>query len=81
MVHIFCCIFQALTVKQLKRLSTLITEHIKSSAEERDQVEQERNQHLREIGNLLHESVVVHNDEVGLVLFVTLLDIIFALEM
>ncbi|KAK2148363.1 hypothetical protein LSH36_501g06015 [Paralvinella palmiformis] len=56
-------IIKALNVKQLKKLSTLITEHIKSSAEKRDNVELERNQHLREIGNLLHQSVVIHNDE------------------
>ena len=41
-------------------------ESIKRCNEERVQCEAERTDALKEIGNILHESVPVSNDEVGL---------------
>ena len=57
-------LLQSLNVKQLRRLSTIITEQIKTSELELDKVEKQRNDHLRELGNILHDSVVVEKDEV-----------------
>lgn len=54
---------KALTVTQIKKLRTLIDEAIASNAEELIKTETERNNALREVGNHLHESVPVSNDE------------------
>ena len=55
---------QALTVTQIKNVRTLIDGNITKCNEEVIKVEQERNEKLFEVGNLLHESVPVSNDEV-----------------
>lgn len=65
--------FQVLTVKQLKKVSLEIDQAIKSSNETRLQLEQERTERLREIGNIIHSSVPISNDEVsGLLLHIDL---------
>ncbi|CAH3148365.1 unnamed protein product [Porites lobata] len=56
-------ILQALTVTQIKHIRTLIDGNIAKCNEEVIQVEQLRNERLFEVGNLLHESVPVSNDE------------------
>lgn len=55
---------QALTIPQLRRLSSLIEDSIRRCNEERVQCETERSEALLEIGNLLHDSVIVSSDEV-----------------
>lgn len=49
---------------QIKHIRTLIDGNIAKCNEEVIQVEQLRNERLFEVGNLLHESVPVSNDEV-----------------
>ena len=49
---------------QLKKLSSVSDERIKAANEERANKEKERDDTLRLIGNILHESVPVSNDEV-----------------
>lgn len=49
---------------QLKRLSSLIDERMKQCNEDRSKCEVERTAALVEIGNLLHESVVISDNEV-----------------
>ena len=56
---------QGLTVKQLKTLSQIIDDTIKKTNEERQHTEEIRNNKLGQIGNLLHQSVPVSNDEVN----------------
>jgi len=56
---------QAMTIPQLRRLSSLIEDSIRRCNEERVQCEMERNEAMFEIGNLLHESVIVSADEVS----------------
>jgi len=53
-----------LTIPQLRRLSSLIEENMKRCNEERVQCETQRSEAMFEIGNLLHDSVIVSNDEV-----------------
>ena len=55
---------QGLTVSQIKNLRTLIDGNIVKCNEEVVKVEQHRNEKLFEVGNLLHETVPVSNDEV-----------------
>ena len=57
-------LFQGLTVTQIKHIRSLIDENITKCNDEVIKVEQQRNEKLFEIGNLLHESVPVSNDEV-----------------
>lgn len=54
---------QVLSVTQLKNVSQEIDQAIKSCNERRVELEQERSDTLREIGNWVHESVPVSNDE------------------
>ena len=49
---------------QLKKLSQLMDTAGLEADESAKKTENERNDALREIGNLLHESVIVSNDEV-----------------
>lgn len=56
---------QALQVSQIKKVRLLIDEAILKCDAERLQLEAERFESLREIGNLLHPSVPISNDEVG----------------
>jgi seryl-tRNA synthetase len=53
-----------LTIKQIKRVSLLIDTEIEKTKENLIRIENERNSTLHEIGNLVHESVPVSNDEV-----------------
>ena len=61
---IFINFYQGLTVTQIKNIRTLIDGNIAKCNEEVIQVEQQRNEKLFEVGNFLHESVPVSNDEV-----------------
>ncbi|XP_029427980.1 serine--tRNA ligase, cytoplasmic [Rhinatrema bivittatum] len=56
-------ILTALTVTQIKRVRVLIDEAILKCDAERVKLEAERFENLREIGNLLHPSVPISNDE------------------
>lgn len=53
-----------LTIKQLKRLSTLIDLETEKTKEKVIKIENDRNKILHEIGNIVHHSVPVSNDEV-----------------
>jgi len=55
-----------LTVSQLKKVRILIDEAIQQNDLHLQQTEKERNNALREIGNHLHDSVPVSNDEVSI---------------
>lgn len=54
-----------LTVTQLKKVSVLIDEAFQQNDLDLQKTETERNNALREIGNHLHHTVPVSNDEVG----------------
>ncbi|KAJ8895851.1 hypothetical protein PR048_001190 [Dryococelus australis] len=54
---------KSLSVPQIKKLRSLIDEAIQQNDAAMKQVEQERNNALKEVGNHLHESVPVSNDE------------------
>lgn len=58
-------VLQALKVSQIKKVRLLIDEAIQKCDGERIKLEAERFENLREIGNLLHPSVPISNDEVG----------------
>lgn len=58
-------LLQALKVSQIKKVRLLIDEAIQKCDGERLKLEAERFESLREIGNLLHPSVPISNDEVG----------------
>ncbi|XP_046890400.1 serine--tRNA ligase, cytoplasmic [Hypomesus transpacificus] len=53
----------ALTVSQIKRVRVLVDEAVQRSDSERVTLEAGRFEYLREIGNLLHPSVPISNDE------------------
>lgn len=55
-----------LTVTQLKKVRVLIDEAVQQNDTDLQKTEKERNNALREIGNHLHESVPVSNDEVSI---------------
>lgn len=52
-------------MSQIKKLRLLIDDAILQCDAERLKLEAERFENLREIGNLLHPSVPISNDEVG----------------
>lgn len=54
---------KALTVTQIKKIRTLIDEEIQRNDESLKTTESERNSALREVGNHLHESVPVSDNE------------------
>lgn len=56
-------LLQTLTVKQLKHLSTLIDGEIQKTRERVERLEKERDNVLHEIGNIVHDSVPVSNNE------------------
>ncbi|XP_015682547.2 serine--tRNA ligase, cytoplasmic [Protobothrops mucrosquamatus] len=58
-------ILTSLQVSQIKKIRLLIDEAVLKCDEERLKLEAERFENLREIGNLLHPSVPISNDEVG----------------
>lgn len=64
-VHVIY-LLQGLTVVQLKKLSQVIDDRMKKANEERALTETARDNIVKEIGNMLHESVPVSNDEVSL---------------
>uniref|UniRef100_A0A672I2R6 serine--tRNA ligase n=1 Tax=Salarias fasciatus TaxID=181472 RepID=A0A672I2R6_SALFA len=53
----------ALTVSQIKKVRLLVDEAAEKTDSERIRLEAERFEYLREIGNLLHPSVPISNDE------------------
>ena len=54
---------------QIKKLRLLVDEAVQRSDSERLKLEGERFEYQREIGNLLHPSVPISNDEVGVMDF------------
>jgi len=54
---------RAMTVKQIKALVVKITQEMKANEEAMARCESERDSLLKTIGNVLHPSVPVHNDE------------------
>jgi seryl-tRNA synthetase len=52
-----------LTVVQIKRVRVLVDEAIAESNKKLQEIELTRSQNLRQIGNILHDSVPVSNDE------------------
>lgn len=58
------CPYQTLTVTQIKKVRMLVDEAIQKTDNERLSLEMQRFEYLREIGNLLHPSVPISNDEV-----------------
>uniref|UniRef100_A0A8C7Y511 Serine--tRNA ligase, cytoplasmic n=1 Tax=Oryzias sinensis TaxID=183150 RepID=A0A8C7Y511_9TELE len=56
-------LLQALTVTQIKKVRLLVDEAVEKSDKDRLRLEAERFEYLREIGNLLHPSVPISNDE------------------
>jgi seryl-tRNA synthetase len=53
-----------LTIKQIKRVSGLIDTEIQTTKENLIRIENDRNSNLHEIGNIVHESVPVSDNEV-----------------
>jgi len=53
-----------LTIKQIKRLSGLVDTEIERTKERLVRIENDRNSTLHEIGNIVHESVPVSDNEV-----------------
>lgn len=64
-IGVWLVLLQALKVSQIKKVRLLIDEAIQKCDGERLKLEAERFESLREIGNLLHPSVPISNDEVG----------------
>ncbi|KAK7884769.1 hypothetical protein WMY93_027892 [Mugilogobius chulae] len=56
-------VLSGLTVTQIKKVRVLVDEAVEKTDKDRAQLEAERFEYLREIGNLLHPSVPVSNDE------------------
>lgn len=56
-------LFQALTVNQIKKVRVLIDEKIIETKKEMEELEAARNFNMFQIGNLLHETVPVSDDE------------------
>ena len=56
---------QPLTVTQIKKVQSLISEASERTKVEIREIEEERHKHLTMIGNILHPSVPISNDEVG----------------
>lgn len=63
-MHYRIFLLQGLTVAQIKTLGIQIDKTIDSITKRLEEVEEKRNESLREIGNLLHETCVISNDEV-----------------
>ena len=59
--------FAALTVLQIREVLKLIESNMARCNDERLQAETDRSEALKEIGNMLHESVPVSNDEVCII--------------
>ncbi|XP_050401833.2 serine--tRNA ligase, cytoplasmic [Patella vulgata] len=52
-----------LTVTQIKKIRVLIDEHMKKNDADLQEISTQRTDALKEIGNMLHESVIVSNNE------------------
>ena len=63
------CFTQDLTVTQIKQIRLLIDQQMKENDQALLDTEAARNDSLREIGNMLHESCIVSNNEVFFPLF------------
>lgn len=63
------CLWQPLTVTQIKKVRLLVDEAVQKTDSDRLKLEAERFEFLREIGNLLHPSVPISNDEVSFRVF------------
>ena len=61
---LFSVLFQPLTVTQIKKVQSLIEEAANRTKVEIKECEEERYKHLVMIGNVLHPSVPISNDEV-----------------
>lgn len=64
-LHLYIYLSQGLTVTQIKKVRLLVDEAMVKTDSERLKLEAERFEYLREIGNLLHPSVPISNDEVS----------------
>jgi len=58
--------FQKLTVTQIKKVRVMVDGDIEKCDKKLQELETIRMNNLREIGNILHDSVPVSNDEVWL---------------
>ena len=64
-VHVpILSLFQPLTVKQIKNIQALIEKANEKCVVEMKECETERHFHLTQIGNMLHPSVPISDDEV-----------------
>ena len=59
-------------MSQLKKVSLMVSAAVKKNGEDRVQTENERADAVREIGNIIHPSVPVSNDEVWKIVSFTL---------
>ena len=57
-------VFQALTVSQIRPIVKSIDAAIAQNNEDRLRTEEERGESVKEIGNMLHETCIISNDEV-----------------
>ena len=57
-------VFQALTVAQIRPIVKSIDAAIAQNNDDRIRTEEERGESIREIGNMLHETCIISNDEV-----------------
>lgn len=62
--HAVFCPTQDLTVSQIKQIRLLIDQQMKENDQALLDTEAARNDSLREIGNMLHDSCIVSNNEV-----------------
>lgn len=64
MNSLFILLKQDLTVTQIKRIRQIIDDQMKDNDRLLLETEDSRNESLREIGNMLHESCIISNNEV-----------------
>jgi len=64
-VSVYFAILQTLQIVQIKKIRVLVDEEIVKCDLRRQELEKIRLCNLREIGNILHDSVPVSNDEVS----------------
>jgi seryl-tRNA synthetase len=62
-------LLSTLTITQIKRVSLLIDTEIENTKEKLIKIENDRNSALHEIGNIVHQSVPVSNNEVKEIFF------------
>lgn len=73
--------FQGLSVNQIKKIRQLTDEAITKTDHELHECEKERNKTIFEIGNLLHETCVISNNEVKSFFFPLLQDILLTVNL